>query len=95
MKQLDMFEARASLPAQSFGADGRRAYFWQDGYWQTGRAWEIRGDGAVVGMCRDYGPWGTTYAGRAPLETHGEWKPHEVCWKRPANQYERPQEPAA
>lgn len=91
--QLDMFPAAPpppplveQLPAQSFGEKGKRAWFWQDGSWQVGKAWEIEPDGRVVGMCRDYGPWGSKYAGADPLQTHGRWKRHEVSWKRPANQ---------
>jgi hypothetical protein len=41
-------------------------------------------------MCRDYGPWGCTYAGAMPCESHGRWKAEEVRWKRPADQYEGP-----
>lgn len=81
------------LAPQSFGEAGKRAWFWQDGQWQTGRAWEIDAQGRVLGMCRDYGPWGSTYAGRAPLESHGSWKAHEVRWKRPTEQYVGPAEP--
>lgn len=95
--QLDMFPAAIAPPpvehppAQSFGEKGKRAWFWQDGHWQAGKAWEVDGAGRVAGMCRDYGPWGSKYAGAGPLQTHGWWKPHEVSWKRPADQYVGPQ----
>lgn len=91
--QLDFFAAESAalpaveLPAQSFGDKGKRAWFWQDHQWQVGRAWEIDAAGRVAGMCRDYGPWGSSYAGSMPLQSHGWWKPHEVSWKRPADQY--------
>jgi|GEM_PF-3455283 len=81
----------AELPAAaSIGPEGKRAWFWQDGSWQVGRAYEIRPDGKVSGMCRDYGPWGSTYGGREPMQTHGWWPAHEVRWKKPASQCERP-----
>jgi hypothetical protein len=93
MTQLDIFtpsEAIERLPAQSFGQKGKRAWFWQDGSWQVGRAWRVDDEGRVLGMCRDYGPWGVPYGGAAAMETHGRWKAHEVKWKRPTNQCERP-----
>lgn len=78
------------LGAENFGEKGRRAWFWQDGSWQVGRAWEVDAEGRVNGMCRDYGPWGTNYGGRSPLESHGRWQAHEVSWKKPREQYVGP-----
>lgn len=97
--QLDMFPAAPAAPMatqlapQDFGEKGRRAWFWQDGAWQVGKAWEIGIDGRVAGMCRDYGPWGSPYPGSMPLQTHGRWQSHEVAWKRPADQYMGPVNP--
>jgi alpha-L-fucosidase len=90
LNMLASLEAIERMPAQSFGAKGKRAWFWQDGSWQVGRAWEVDELGRVAGMCRDYGPWGCTYAGAMPCESHGRWKAEEVRWKRPADQYEGP-----
>lgn len=89
MSQLDMGFIERPAP-QSIGRDGKRAWFWQDGSWQVGRAWEIRPDGSVAGMCRDYGQWAADYSGRSPLETHGLWPSNHVAWKKPAEQYQRP-----
>ncbi len=80
------------LGPEDFGEKGKRAWFWQDGQWQVGRAWAVLDNGRVAGMCRDYGPWGTPYAGSMPLQTHGTWPASEVCWKKPSAQYERPTE---
>lgn len=90
MTQLDM-GFTATIAPTSIGPDGKRAWFWQDGSWQVGRAWAVAANGSVSGMCRDYGPWGSSYGGRAPCETHGIWPSHQVRWKKPAAQYERPQ----
>lgn len=88
--QLDM-----ALGAEDFGEKGKRAWFWQDGQWQVGRAWAITDQGKVSGMCRDYGPWGTTYGGREPLQTHGFWPLSEVRFKKPGEQYVGPLKVAA
>lgn len=92
VEQTDMGFVDRPAP-ESIGRDGKRAWFWQDGSWQVGKAWKIHADGTVVGMCRDYGQWGCGYSGRSPLETHGTWKPHEVSWKKPREQYARPISP--
>ncbi|MCP3730420.1 hypothetical protein M9978_08260 [Sphingomonas sp. MG17] len=57
---------------RDFGEKGVRAYFWQDGSWQPGRAWCIDHRG-VGGRCRDY-----ANGGRTPLETHGFWPLDDV-----------------
>lgn len=87
--QAEMGFAHRPDPA-AIGKDGRRAWFWQDNQWQVGRAWEIRNDGHVGGMCRDYGPWGSTFKPRYPCQTHGFWPPQDVVWKKPADQYAKP-----
>ena len=89
-EQLDLDYASPRPMPENFGAKGKRAYFWQDYSWQTGRAWSIDDEGRVLGMCRDYGTWGSSYAGRSPLETHGRWPAEEVRWKKPQQQYEGP-----
>ena len=58
---------------RDFGEKGVRAYFWQDGSWQPGRAWSS-GPRGVAGRCRDY----QGGAARTPLETHGHWPLDEV-----------------
>ena len=88
--QIDMGFIDRPAP-ESIGTDGKRAWFWQDGSWQVGRAWNVGPDGTVSGMCRDYGAWGSSYGGRSPLETHGCWKPHEVRWKKPTAQHQQPE----
>ena len=91
--QPDLLEnAERPQPPQDFGEKGKRAWFWQDGAWQVGTAWAIVPDGRVAGMCRDYGPWGTKYAGADPCQTHGKWPQTEVRWKRPADQYRGPRQ---
>lgn len=77
-------------PPQDFGEKGKRAWFWQDGSWQVGKAYAILRGGFVSGMCRDYGPWDSSYPGSMPLQTHGRWPHHCVRWKRPAEQYHGP-----
>lgn len=60
------------LAVQDFGEKGVPVKFWQDGKWQSGRAWSCGAKG-VLGRCRDW-----EGGGRAPLETHGTWPPDEV-----------------
>jgi hypothetical protein len=89
--QIDLLDgAERDQPPQDFGEKGRRAWFWQNRSWQVGTAFEIKENGRVAGMCRDYGPWGMPYPGSMPLQTHGSWPQREVRFKRPANQYEGP-----
>jgi hypothetical protein len=91
--QLDLLEtAERDQPPQSFGDKGKRAWFWQGGCWQVGTAFKIDQQGRVLGMCRDYGAWGSPYPGSMPMQTHGSWPQREVRFKRPASQSEGPQQ---